>query len=78
MKIKCNECGWKGTAEQLLEAPNPFLPEENVVGCPNCKAVENYEHCCDHADCWRTASSGTPTPERYMWTCHEHKPTVAR
>ncbi len=74
MKLRCNECGWKGTAEEMLCATNPFQTEESILGCPNCKTVENYSHACDHDGCWETASCGTATPECYVWSCHKHVP----
>lgn len=29
---------------------------------------------CDEPDCFAGASCGTPTKEKYRWTCFEHKP----
>ena len=74
MKVRCNSCGWKGIAENMLHAPNPFDSEDTIVGCPNCRMVEDYAHVCDHDGCWETAARGTPTPERYVWSCHKHIP----
>jgi hypothetical protein len=34
--------------------------------------------CCDEPGCKKQASAGTPTPERYRWTCYDHKPEAMR
>ncbi len=41
-KRMCVECYWRGMATEQLEAPSPFDPEENVVGCPSCKGVDTH------------------------------------
>ena len=29
---------------------------------------------CDEHECYKEASCGTPTNEKYRWTCYEHRP----
>lgn len=74
-KLICTECGWHGTTDMMLEAPNPFMPDDVVTGCPDCRAVSCLVFACEHADCWREVSCGTPTPSGYAQTCGEHAPT---
>ena len=33
-------CGWHGTMDDVLRGPDPFDPEEIVIGCPRCRGVE--------------------------------------
>ena len=35
-KVICKECGWVGTSDELLKAPNPFSVLEDIYGCPQC------------------------------------------
>lgn len=73
-KVRCRSCGAHWASSALLIAPNPFDPDETVHGCPQCKAVEDLEVCCDHRECWQAASCGTPTATGYRRTCYEHRP----
>ena len=76
MKVKCenSNCGWKGEDTELLHAPNPFDPEDELTGCPGCKDVSSVKTCCDEPGCWDWWSCGTPTPEGYRGTCDKHRP----
>lgn len=76
-KCKCRECGkWKGTNDQLLVADNPFVNGEKVYGCPNCKSISEFDWCCDHDDCWKVITCGTPTENGYRHTCGDHRPAI--
>lgn len=75
--VRCDECDTITHTSDLLHAPNPFDAEDIVAGCPFCKSIDCFRPVCDAADCHRYASSGTPTPDGYRWTCHKHRPTDA-
>jgi hypothetical protein len=72
----CCECNWRGTASEVLTAPNPWDDTDEVVGCPNCKNVNTIVAACDVAGCWKDASCGTPTPTGYRHTCFAHRPVT--
>ena len=76
-KLKCENwrCGWTGTEDEKLIAPNPFDPENDIlIGCPVCLDVNCLGVCCDEPGCWELVSTGTPTPEGYRSTCYKHRP----
>ena len=72
--MKCRECDWIGTDTDVLRGANPFNDSESVYGCPNCLSVDSMQPVCDHQDCWKLATCGTPTKDGYRSTCGEHKP----
>jgi hypothetical protein len=41
--VTCKTCGWKGSCEDMLEAPHPFQDGCLCYGCPECKEIENVE-----------------------------------
>ena len=67
-------CNWHGTSDEVLRAPHPFEPGEEVWGCPKCKSIDSLYLACDEPGCWETASCGTPTPAGYRSTCGKHRP----
>ena len=72
-KAVCKECGWRGKWSQLLEAPNPFDPEnDRITGCPNCREIESARVVCDEPNCWNEQTCGFPTPDGYRMTCSKH------
>ena len=76
-KLVCNDCGWKGTEDQLLTGRNPFATSELIYGCPQCKGIECYRSACEEIDCWEEDTCGTPTETGYKRTCHNHTPNAA-
>ena len=72
-KVFCNKCGHKCSADDLLKGFNPFSGY-NLLGCPECYALDDYTVACEVDDCWKKATCGTPTNEGYKQTCGEHKP----
>lgn len=74
MKLQCEDCGWKGTHEDALKAPHPFLPEDEIQGCPQCFEVSTLRNCCDEEGCWDLVQAGTPSPNGYRLTCSKHVP----
>lgn len=75
MKVRCEECGWKGTEEEQLYGENPFWPGEFLYGCPKCRDIKStLVHVCEDPDCWEPATIGTPYHGGYKWHCHRHPP----
>ncbi len=73
-KVICKECGWDGTSEQTLKAPNPFGPGYQLQGCPSCQGVNCFATACDEPGCWEPATHVTNAQEGYRFTCREHIP----
>ena len=73
-KVKCEECDWKGTDDELKRASNPWDINDFITGCPECNSVNSTHYVCDEPSCWRIVSCGTPTPNGYRSTCGEHQP----
>ena len=72
MKWKCRRCSWRSEKPSFLYAPNPFDPDDEIAGCPQCKMVDCFECVCDVPDCWELQSCGFPTPTGYRQTCGKH------
>ena len=74
-RYRCYGCGWRGDEGDLLTAPSPFEPEDEIVACPNCKQVsDDLVRVCDEPGCWKEATMGTPTRTGYRRTCFTHRP----
>lgn len=69
---RCSECEWVGPERDLLVKPNPFEPQYEVCGCPDCRAIDHFELVCDAGECMEIASCGWPSPGGYRNTCHKH------
>ncbi len=75
-KWTCDECRERLYSHQLLRAKNPFNPDEDISGCPECKSIDRFTNACEEMDCWRDATCGTPFGKSgYKRHCHEHPPT---
>jgi len=74
-KLICRNrhCGWCGTTDDALKAPNPFIRNETLLGCPGCLEM-SLDVACDEPNCWAVAGCGTPTPTGYRHTCINHAP----
>lgn len=73
MKWQCTECTWISAQQELLTAPNPFDPAQELCGCPKCKEVNCFRAICDEPGCTREVSCGWPTPSGgYRQTCSKH------
>ena len=72
----CSECKENFYLDSdALRAKNPFNQSEEIVGCPNCFAVNSRVEACQHGHCWMEASCGTPTKDGgYARTCGRHCP----
>ncbi len=74
-KWMCEQCNWKGYEHQLLLGCNPFNPDEEITGCPECKIIEQFMQTCDEPNCWLEAGCGTPFGlSGYKRHCHKHPP----
>ena len=73
-KWLCEICD--ATTSTVLTAPNPFDPDDIVVGCPNCRSVGTMVQCCQVEGCGRRADSGNPGGYgyRYFHACWRHAP----
>jgi len=71
-RFTCDACEYRGRIEEMLSAPNPFDPTDDLYGCPKCKSINCFTSVCDEANCWRSVSWGQPTKDGYRQTCHEH------
>lgn len=71
---RCRVCSRIHADADLLRAPSPFDPSDTLIGCPWCKAVEDFEQVCDEPDCKLPASCGWLTGEgmEYRHTCYAH------
>ena len=68
----CESCGWRGAMDDILRAPSPFDPEDELVGCPQCKIVEKLHMTCDEPGCTLPVSCGWLSPNGYRLTCGRH------
>jgi len=71
-KVACKECGWNGTSDEWLEATNPFDPEDEIIGCPECKEINTMKALCATDGCLNYATCGTQTTKGYKWLCGNH------
>ena len=74
MKVTCVvlRCDWHGDVDDILTAPNPFNPTEELQGCPKCEEVNTIRVACDEHGCWEVATCGWPSPSGYRRTCGKH------
>ena len=69
----CNSCDWIGPETDLLRALNPFdHGETEILGCPKCKAVDDFLAVCDEPGCDKEVTCGFPTETGYRTTCGKH------
>ena len=73
-RILCanRRCGWKGTDEDVLKAPNPFEEGEEMWACPECRDYDSLVTPCDFEGCWNESTCGTNTDEGYKRLCGNH------
>lgn len=57
-KLRCDECRWFGN--EVLVAPHPFTPDEQIYGCPRCMGTDLLA-CCDEPGCGDGVTCGTPS-----------------
>lgn len=73
---KCRECGHVCASGDILSAPHPFRPEEELSGCPSCRSAESMIGACSSEGCPNEADMGCPNMFgfRYVWLCWDHSP----
>lgn len=70
---QCKSCSWEGTDKDLLKAPSPFNPDDELTACPDCQAVEDFDEMCEIDGCDNYASCGWPSySRRYVRSCGKH------
>lgn len=71
---ECGGCDSIYHITELLTALNPFNPEEEIRGCPNCKSIGDFNQICDEPGCVQVTSSGFPSKIHsiYRRTCSDH------
>lgn len=74
-KWRCNQCYEIFQENKFLIAKNPFLDDDSILGCPNCKSVNDFEAICDEQGCSKVVCCVSPTRQGYRRTCHEHGST---
>ena len=78
-KIICAECGSVTSESAVLRAVNPFNPEYALLGCPNCKAVDQFRVACTAIGCRSAVTMGMPHEDGvYRSTCSKHGPEFLR
>ena len=71
-KFRCPTCEWRGTQADFLCAPNPFNPDVEVYGCPECHEIGEFVNVCDEPGCKKDAGCGWPSGDEYRRTCYDH------
>lgn len=73
MRQRCNSCWSIMDQASLLRAANPFNPDDEIVGCPNCKQCDEGFTCiCDEEGCDKPITCGWPSELGYRRTCYKH------
>jgi len=71
-KVVCG-CGWRGIETQLLRAPDPFNPGDELTACPDCRQQGELRMACETDGCWKESScGGTFADGVYRNTCGPH------
>lgn len=72
-KWRCECCSEVVADDELLYAPSPFDPDDQLVGCPECRSAEGFAELCEIEGCLRGATCGGPSSDGvYRRTCSEH------
>lgn len=75
----CKDCDSTISEPEVLRAENPFSPEYALLGCPNCKAVDQFRLACAASGCTSEVSRGMPHEDGvYRATCSKHGPEYLR
>jgi len=73
VKYHCPECEKTFLKENMLTAPNPFDPDDEVCGCPWCKSCIQPNLVCDEKGCNELFTMGWLDDETgYRLTCYKH------
>lgn len=72
-RCRCEDCDGTFLESEILNAPNPFNPDDTICGCPRCKSVTAFALLCDFPGCDEDSSCGEPTSEGgYVHRCSKH------
>lgn len=71
-RFKCEDCWSIVTSDRLLRAESPFDPDDEIVGCPECKSIVGFISLCHETGCSEQASMGKSTEDGYVNSCHKH------
>ena len=72
-KLRCKECDWIGSVDDMLEADNPFDPGYTIIGCPECKTPCNLEYACEVEGCNELSTCGFCGKDgEYHQVCGKH------
>lgn len=74
----CLECETITPILEFLTGKNPFDPRIDILGCPKCKAIDNFRLVCDELGCRKEVTCGTPIVNGYRRTCSEHAPRASQ
>ena len=69
---QCDSCNAVSLEAELLRAPSPFDPDDELVGCPTCKSCEGFTELCEIDGCEMPATCGGPVGGIYRRTCGPH------
>ena len=72
LRWRCTWCDWVGNDAELLRAPSPFRVDDELIGCPFCRACRSLDNACDEPGCDAVATCGFPDPSGYRRTCELH------
>lgn len=75
---RCLSCSADIHEGRFLRAPNPFEPETELIGCPECKALDGFTIVCSEPGCKKEASCGWPSRQGYRHTCFDHSDFAKR
>jgi hypothetical protein len=71
-KLRCRKC--QSITYQYLRAANPFDNSQEVIGCPQCYAVDSMVWACFEDGCKREVCLCIKTKNGYRMACVEHLP----
>ena len=71
-RYRCQSCHGIFPGDLMLTAPSPFDVNDELRGCPLCKAPERIKMLCDVEGCYLDYSCGFSTPTGYRLTCFKH------
>lgn len=69
---RCYECDFVQGQDQLLRAPHPFLPDDEIVGCAECRIAGSLERLCEAQGCIASATLRLTVPGGYRSVCGWH------
>ena len=75
----CKDCDSIVSESGVLRAESPFNPEDELTGCPTCKAADQFRLACAASGCTFEVSMGMRHEDGvYRSTCSKHGPEFLR